>query len=42
LAQAFAFNRAAKPGTSPAKGKDQRGEGGGLNTGAGWSFLLAC
>jgi hypothetical protein len=31
--QVLAFNRAAEPGTSPARGTDQRGEGGGMNTG---------
>ncbi len=29
----FAFRRAAEPGISPARGTDQRAEGGGLNTG---------
>jgi hypothetical protein len=29
----FAFTRAAEPGITPARGKDQRGEGGGMNTG---------
>jgi hypothetical protein len=29
----LAFSRAAEPGISPARGKDQRGEGGGMNTG---------
>jgi hypothetical protein len=31
--QTVVFNRAAEPGTSPAQGKEQRGEGGGMNTG---------
>jgi hypothetical protein len=31
--RALAFNRADAPGISPAQGKDQRGEGGGMNTG---------
>jgi hypothetical protein len=37
----LAFSRAAEPGISPARGKDQRGEGGGMNTGsAEFSRLL--
>jgi hypothetical protein len=28
--------QAAEPGISPARGKDQRTEGGGLNTGCPW------
>jgi hypothetical protein len=31
--QVFAFNRAAEPGISPARGPDKRGERGGMNTG---------
>jgi hypothetical protein len=31
--RSIAFIRAAEPGITPARGKDQRGEGGGMNTG---------
>jgi hypothetical protein len=39
--QAIAVHRSAEPGVSPARGGDQRMDGGGMNTGSGLDQAVA-